>query len=141
MIKILFSLLLALPLTAAIADDELNWELDFEIKEKSTLDDFPLQEIGGDELSNAAIEGALQTSSNFGQDKQGKPAYSQEEEADDKRKVEELDSPEQKQQREDALQLFGQFDPNQGVQLPDQIYQTPNGRTYGHLETNTVERP
>lgn len=139
--KLLFSLLLVCVLSHAVADEDLNWELDFEIKEKTTLDDFPLQEIGGDELSNAAIEGALQTSSSFGQDKQGKPAYSQEEDADDKRKVEELDSPEQKEQRENALQLFGQFDPNQGVQLPDQVYQIPNGRIYGHLETNTVERP
>lgn len=135
---ILITALCCSPLS--FANDELDWELDFEIRQKSTLSNFPLEEIGGEELSNAVVEGALQSARSFDANTQGKPAFDQEQESNDKRKVEELDSPDAKEQRQTALELFGQFDTNPTPEIPQQVFQIPNGRTYGRLETTTVER-
>ena len=122
------------------ADDELDWELDFEIKQKSTLNDFPLQEIGQDELSNAAIAGALQKTSSLQQAGEGKPAHQQEQESSNKNKVElvEKDQLEETQDAEALLQSFGNLP--QPVDFQPETYQIPNGRSYGHWENFTVER-
>ena len=47
-------------------DEDADLEDFFSIRQKSTLSDFPLQEIAAEELSNAAIEGALQANTNIG---------------------------------------------------------------------------
>ena len=105
--------ILFLCIQAAVAEDELEWELDFEIRQKSTLSDFPLQEIGQDELSNAAIAGALQKTSSLQQAGEGKPAHQQEEESSNKAKVElvEKDQLEETQDAEALLQSFSNLPP------------------------------
>jgi len=134
----LFSLLIN---SFALAEDELEWELDFEINEKSTLSDFPFEEIDGDELSEAAIEGALRNTGGYQVDGQGKPAFSQEKEVDDKRKVSELKKDDDNLPDEEDILRFSNFAPAAVPQFPEQVFQIPNGRDYGHLETMTVERP
>lgn len=122
------------------AEEELDWELDFEIEQKSTIHDFPLKEIGHEELSNAAIEGALHTGGAYQQDQEGKPAYQQEAESNDKKEITQVEK--ENLDERDANQLLNSFNtlPPPAMDLQAPIYQIPNGRTYGHHETFTVER-
>ena len=99
---IVYLLYFSLSATYVYADED-DLEFDFRIKQKSTLADFPMQEIGADELSNAAIAGALQATSADEQEKTGKPAYAQELEDSEKRKQEELEEPNNEQQPDDIL--------------------------------------
>jgi len=70
------------------AEDDWDLEFDFSDNIKSTIEDFPLQEIGQDELSDAAIAGALQaTSSNSSHKSTGKPIYVEQQEDDEKDKI------------------------------------------------------
>jgi len=131
------TLLVFLPMSLH-ADDDLDWELDLNIRQRSTISDFPLQEIGQEELSNAAIEGALQTTSAYREGRSGKPAHEQEKEANDKREVSEVSDKEKDALERGELPVILVAPPVVDFQQP--VYQAPNGREYGHLETTTIER-
>ena len=88
------------------AEDDLDWELDFSIQQKSTKDDFPLQEISQEELSNAAIAGALKTAPADEKVRDARPAYAQESEENDQRKVEELEEREKDKLEKAAATTF-----------------------------------
>lgn len=122
------------------ADEDLDWELDFSIEQKSTKEDFPLQEISQAELSNAAIPGALKAVQTGQQSRDARPAHAQEAEKNDKRKVEELETSENEDLTKEASTIFiiPDIPP---IQFQEQTYKAPDGRDYGRLETNTVERP
>lgn len=124
----------------AISDDDLDWELDFSIEQKSTKDDFPLQEISQEELSNAAIPGALKAVEANQQARDVRPAHAQEAEKNDKRKVEELENSENEELSKKALTVFAIPD-IPPIDFQQQTYKVPDGRDYGRLETTTVERP
>lgn len=121
-------------------DWELDWELDFEIKQKSTLSDFPLKEIGQEELSNAAIAGALQKNQTIQQEStSGKPAYQQEQEASNKNNVERVEK-RQLDENIDAttfLQNLPEIPPS--IDFQPETYKIPDGRTYEHWENHTVD--
>jgi hypothetical protein len=72
----LFALMSVAP---TLAEDGDPWaqELDFgfSTKGKSTIADFPMQEISSEELSNAAIGGALQSAPTMQREKGAKPAF------------------------------------------------------------------
>lgn len=137
----LFSLLILLSFALfASAEEDLVWELDFELKEKSTLANFPMQEIDGDELASAVVEGALQSTSAGSQSAEGKPAYEQEKEGTNKRKVGEVNSTDIID-AEDLEQLNQFALPSTPPDISFDVYQQPNGRTYDFLQTTTVERP
>lgn len=117
--------------------EEFDFELEFGIKQKTTLNDFPLQEIDGDELSNAAIGNALGTSSVSSAGGQGKPAYEEQDEQDNKRKKEELKLGENLPDVDDFLR--NSLAP-QAPQFPQQDFAEDLGRTVHHNNT-AFERP
>ena len=121
------------------AEDDLDWELDFSIQQKSTKDDFPLQEISQEELSNAAIAGALKTAPADQKVRDARPAHAQESDANDKRKVEELETSEKDKLEKSALTIFA-IPEAPPIDFQQQTYKVPDGRDYGHLETHTIER-
>lgn len=122
---------------AVIADEFDDLESFFSIRQKSTLDDFPLQEIGGEALSDAAIEGALQVNTASGN--QAKPIYLEEKEHSDKEKSGEALKEGEQLSTDSALEIkqFRVIEPH--FQLP--VYQQPSGRTYNEHHSTTVERP
>jgi len=127
---IVYLLYFSLSATYVYADED-DLEFDFRIKQKSTLADFPMQEIGADELSNAAIAGALQATSADEQEKTGKPAYAQELEDSEKRKQEELEEPNNEQQPDDILK-YSQAIPIL-IEIPQEPFKLPNGRELSHF--------
>jgi len=127
---IVYLLYFSLSPTYVYADED-DLEFDFRIKQKSTLADFPMQEIGADELSNAAIAGALQATSADEQEKTGKPAYAQELEDSEKRKQEELEEPNNEQQPDDILK-YSQAIPIL-IEIPQEPFKLPNGRELSHF--------
>lgn len=119
-------------------DEDEDLEYFFSTRQKSTIDDFPLKEIGGDELSNAAIEGALQANSSSS-DLSAKPIYEQEKEESDKKKSGDA------LKKDELLKLgkglpINQF-PVSTPQFQQPIYVAPTGRTYGGHSTHTELRP
>ena len=134
---LLFASLSYHPAIAEDFDDDDDLESFFAIRQKSTLDDFPLQEIGGDALSDAAIEGALQVNTASGN--QAKPIYLEEKEHTDKEKSGEALKEGEQLANDSALEIkqFRVVEPI--FQLPD--YQQPTGRTYNEHRSNTIERP
>lgn len=123
---------------SAFADEEDDFDLDFYFskKQKSTLEDFPLQEIGSEELSDAAIAGALQTNSS-GNNLDAKPVYEEQKEATDKKKVAATGKEKDQLEAEKILQFSQQAPPPQ-IQLPEFV--TPSIRTL-QVNSTTVERP
>ena len=121
------------------AEDDLDWELDFSIQQKSTKDDFPLQEISQEELSNAAIAGALKTAPADEKVRDARPAYAQESEANDQRKVEELEEREKDKLEKAAATIFA-IPEAPPINFQQQTYQQNTGREYQHIETHTIER-
>lgn len=86
-ISLMFALLV---LSSGVVYAEDDWDLEFDFSDniKSTIEDFPLQEISQDELSDAAIAGALHaSSSNSDQKSTGKPIYVEQQEDDEKKKI------------------------------------------------------
>ena len=113
--------------SVSLAEDELE----FYFKQKSTMDSFPLEEIGQEELAEAVIEGALRASSAGAIEKTGKPAYAEQHDIDEKRSKSEL-SVELTEPQADETQKFHLYIPEQ-PQIPQQPFEIPNGRTYeGH---------
>lgn len=127
---IVYLLYFSLSATYVYADED-DLEFDFSIKQKSTLADFPMQEIGADELSSAAIAGALQATSADAQEKTGKPAYAQELEDSEKRQQEELEEPNNEQRPDDILK-FSQAVPIL-IEFPQEPFKLPNGRELTHF--------
>lgn len=120
-----------------LAEEDFDFELEFGIKQKSTLADFPLQEIGADELSNAAIGDALGSSAAQSANTEGKPAYEEQNELDNKRKKEELKISNSNQNVDDFLR--NSLAP-QAPQFPQQVFSEDLGRTVQHNNT-AFERP
>ena len=120
---------------AADEDDFDDLDFDFSIRQKSTISDFPMQEIGQEELSNAAIAGALQT---YDAEKSDKPIYEEQDDKNEKRKKIELTKNDEKPDIDDYLK----FKHNQTSipQFQQPTYNTPNGRSYNGHNTATVER-
>ena len=112
--------------------DDLDF--DFSVRQKSTLNDFPMQEIDQEELSNAAIAGALQT----GTTNNELPAYKQIQDENEKLKKNDLDEKNNKENSDDVLKFSQISEPASPFQQP--VYSAPNGRTYGAHNTTTVER-
>ncbi len=126
-------------IATAGAEEELDWELDFNIERKSTIEDFPMQEIGQEELSDAAIGGALQATSSGLAGASGKPAFEEQNERSNRQKKSELDLEPEAVTADDLLRF------SQGVPEPIPYSQgplvIPNGRTYGQLNNTAFERP
>lgn len=141
----IFSLILLFFIEGSFADDDdldLDFEFDFSRHQKSTLDNFPMQAIDQEALSDAAIEGALlvQTRENQNSDDNGKPIYEKLKEEDQKLQTEEVLSDSEKDLIEpDQLRKFSEILPSQ-PQFQPIIYQQPTGRTYTDHHTTTIER-
>ena len=142
----IFSLVLVFFIEGCLADDDdldLDFEFDFSRHQKSTLENFPMQAIDQEALSDAAIEGALlvQTQGNQSSDENGKPVYEKLKEEDQKKQTEEVLSDTEKDLVEsDQLLRFSEILPSQ-PQFQPIIYQQPTGRTYTDHQTTTLERP
>lgn len=134
---IVFSILFPTSILAEEWDEDEDLELFFSTRQKSTINDFPLKEIPGDELSDAAIAGALRPNTSPSQSV--KPAYLQEKDAEDKKKAGDILKDEELLQLNNDLPL-NPF-PVSGPEFQQPIYQQPNGRTYGGHHTHTIERP
>jgi len=120
------------------ADEELDFDYDFSVHQKSTIDDFPLKEIGQEEMSNAAIAGGLQARSANKRGK-GKPVFLEQKEANEKKLKSDVESDDSTLNEEDSIK-YGQLQIRQPqFQMP--IYQQDTGRSYNGHETHTVERP
>jgi len=121
-------------------DDSKYDDLDFEfsIQQKSTINDFPMQEIGQDELSNAVIGGALSARTAM---QSKKPIYEEKEEDNEKilNKKADKTNEENEQSEIDDMLKYSQIQIS-APQYQQPIYNTPNGRTYGAHNTTTVER-
>ena len=129
-------LLLLTAICTAEELDEIDFELEFASQQKSTIENFPLKEIDQQELSDAAIEGALQVQTN----KSGKPIHQKQDEEEQKKQTEEaLSDAEKDLIDESELLKFSQILPAQPVIQP--IYQQPTGRTYTEHQTTTLSRP
>lgn len=122
--------------------EEIDFELEFASHQKSTIDNFPLQAIDQDALSDTAIEGALQvqTKVSSNTDESGKPIYQKQEEDEQKKQTKEALSDADKDSLEESeLLKFSQILPTQPIIQP--IYQQPTGRTYTEHHTTTLSRP
>lgn len=142
--KTILSLVLLLFIEGCFADDDdLDFEFDFSRHQKSTLENFPMQEINQEELSDAAIAGALQVQTRGTQtsDDSGKPVYEKIKEEDQKKQTEEVLSDSEKDiVGADQLLKFSEIIPSQ-PQFQPIIYQQPTGRTYTEHQTTTLSRP
>jgi len=112
--------------------DDLDF--DFSVRQKSTLNDFPMQEIDQEALSNAAIAGALQT----GTIKSEQPGYKQIQDENEKLKKNDLDEKNNKENIDD-ISKFSQISET-APQFQQPVYSAPNGRIYDAHNTTTVER-
>jgi hypothetical protein len=139
-------LLICLFPMSCLAEEWEDWEEDededleyfFSTRQKSTISDFPLQEIGGEELSNAAIAGALRANNSSGS-LTAKPIYEQEQEENDKQKSSDALKDDELLKQGIAIPI-DQF-PTTTPQFEQPIYSQPTGRTYGGHMTQTFERP
>lgn len=122
--------------------EEDDFEFDFSIHQKSTLENFPLQAIDQEALSDTAIEGALQVQSQQVQDSEGrKPIHQKVKEESQKQQTEEVLSESKKDLvGADELLKFSQILPSQ-PQFAPIIYQQPTGRTYTDHHTSTISKP
>jgi hypothetical protein len=141
----IYSLACVLAFSSSVAmkcfaeDEDLDLDYYFSKRQKSTLDDFPLQEIGQEELSNAVIEGALQANSQAS-DKTGKPIYLEKKDESDKKKSKVAGDEDIELNEAEELFKFSQLQAAP-IQFQQQTYQQPTGRTYIDHQTTTVERP
>lgn len=125
------------------AEEDDDFEFDFTIHQKSTIENFPLQAIDQEALSDTAIEGALQVQNQQTEDSEGnrKPIYQKVKEEDQKEQTKKVLSETKKDvvDPEDLLK-FSQILPSQ-PQFKPIIYQQPTGRTYTDHQTTTISRP
>lgn len=123
--------------------DELDPEFDFSRHKKSTIENFPMQAIDQEGLSDAAIEGALKVQTRGSQKPElnGRPIYEKLNEEDQKKQTEEaFTNSENDIVSADELLKFSQRIPSQ-QQIQPIIYQQPTGRTYTDHQTTTIDRP
>ncbi len=131
------SLLLAFSFSVTAEETEdFDFELEFDLRKKSTIQDFPLQEMDAELMSDAAIEGALQaTSAGSGT---GKPAYLEQKERSEKQSKEELKLENDPSAVDESLR-FGQSVP-QFIPYQAPVFEMDTGRTVQHNNT-AFERP
>lgn len=138
---LIFSFLFYLPTHAEDLEEEWDEDEDLELffstRQKSTLEDFPLQEIASDELSNAAIAGALRANTSSGL--RAKPVYEKEKEETDKKKAGDALKEDEMLKLGDSVPL-NQF-PLSVPEFQQPIYSQPTGRTYIDHSTSTTSRP
>jgi len=135
----IFSILIFFSITPSIqADEDLDLDYDFSVHQKSTIEDFPLKEIGQKEMSNAAIAGGLQARSANKRGK-GKPVFLEQKEVNEKKLTSDVKSDDSRLSEEDVLK-YGQLQIS-APQFQPPIYQQDVGRTYNDHQTTTVERP
>jgi hypothetical protein len=124
---------------AVLAEEEFDFEKEFSIQQKSTLDTFPLQQIDQESLSDLAIEGALQVQNQSTTD--GKPVHQKLKDENDKNQTKGvLDEAEKDPTKEDEILKYSQIVPNE-PQFQPIIYSQPTGRTYTEHQTTTTFRP
>ncbi len=117
-------------------DDDFDLEFEFGLQKKSTIGNFPLQELEPEVLSDAAIEGALQaTSSGSGS---GKPAFMEQQEQSEKQSKSELKIESDPTAGNEAFR-FGQPTPT-FIPYQQPIYEMDTGRINQHNNT-AFERP
>lgn len=140
--KTLTLVLLTASLSAWAEDENFEFDMDFNIKGKSTIEDFPLQEVDANELSNAVIEGALQKTSAGSRNVSIKSAHVEQLEKEGKDKDSELTSAPDKEEVtvEEWQRVSNAMIPEPEVRMP--VFQEPNGRVYGldHQVTPSGER-
>lgn len=134
----LFSLILVMTCSSTVygEDEDFDFEFEFETRKKSTINDFPLQEMDAELMSDAAIAGALQASS--AGNGTGKPAYLEQAEQNEKRSKEELEFENDPNSLTEAQQ-FGHDIP-QIIPYQQPIYQMDTGRIVEH-NNRGYERP
>lgn len=121
--------------------DDMDYDdidFDFSVHQKTTIDDFPMQEIEQEELSNTAVAGALSTHTAL---QSTKPIYVEKVEENEKllKKDASTKSEENDLGELDKILEYSQSQiPSPQFQQP--IYSAPNGRTYTEHNTHTVER-
>ncbi|MFT6904026.1 MAG: hypothetical protein ACJAS1_000671 [Oleiphilaceae bacterium] len=123
--------------------DDLDPEFDFSRHQKSTIENFPMQPIDQQGLSDAAIEGALkvQTQGSQKSELNRRPIYEKLDEEGQKKQTEKVLSNNEKDiMSSDDLLKFSQILPSQ-PQFQPIIYQQPTGRTYTDHQTSTIDRP
>ena len=140
--KFLITCLMILSTTISLAEEDIDLEFEFARHQKSTLENFPMEAIDQDALSDAAIEGALQVQTrqdnNIGQN--GKPIYQKLNEDNQKKQTEKVLSDKEKDiVSDDNLLKFSEILPTQ-PQFQPIIYQQPTGRTYTDHQTTTISR-
>jgi len=138
MLKLTSTVSLLILLASVSQADEDDFEFEFFIKQKSTISDFPFQEIGQDELSEAAIDGALKASSAGIAEKKGKPAYAEQQDDTEKQQQSELE-PIEIVPNEDDLLRFSQNNSLAPAMQGDPFYNAA-GRNYEGHSFNAVER-
>lgn len=140
--KMLSLVLLTASLNAWAEDENFEFDMDFNIKGKSTIEDFPLQEVDSDELSKAVIEGALQKTSAGSRNVSVKSAHADQLEQEGKEKDSELTSVSDKEETtvEEWQRVSNALLPEPEVRMP--VFQEANGRVYGldHQVTPSNER-
>ena len=116
--------------------DDLDFE--FSIQRKSTLNDFPMQEIGQEELSNTSVAGALSSRAML---QSKKPIYQEKEEENEKKLTKDADKTNEENEQSEINDMlkYSQIQTS-APQFQEPIYNTPNGRTYTEHNTHTVER-
>jgi predicted outer membrane protein len=140
--KTLALVLLTASLNAWAEDENFEFDMDFNIKGKSTIEDFPLQEVDSQELSNAVIEGALQKTSAGSREVNVKSAHAEQLDKEGKEKDSELSAAPDKKEvtLEEWQRVSNAMIPEPAVRMP--VFQEPNGRVYGldHQITPSGER-
>lgn len=134
----LLGLLWLFPLSCLADEFDDEFEFDFRVKPKSTLQDFPMQEVDSEALSNTAIAGALQATSSGAQEETGKPAYTKEAEITNKRKQGEINLSNEPLNEDDILR-FSQGAPEL-ILPPQEPFKIPDGREITHHVFEAFER-
>lgn len=138
--KLLLTIVCVITASTGLGDDFDEFEsfdFDFEFKPKSTIDTFPLQGIDTQEMSNAAIKGALQTSIEFSGRELNKPAHQKVDEDSEYRQKSEVHDKEFNAQRSANYEQDPLSEPTPEIH---ETYVFDNGRTLD-ISTTTVERP
>ncbi len=136
----LLIVLMTASLYVAAEDENYEFDMDFNIKGKSTIKDFPLQEVDSQELSNAVIEGALQKTSAGSRNVSVKSAHAEQLDSEGKATDSKLSlsSDQDEEVEEEWRRANSAMLPDQEVRMP--VFQEPNGRTMDHNVMLSNER-
>lgn len=134
--------LITASLSVGAEDENFEFDMDFNIKGKSTIKDFPLQEVDAQELSNAVIEGALQKTSAGSRNVSVKSAHAEQLDSEGKALDSELSLSSDKDEGivEEWQRTNSAMIPEPEIRMP--VFQEANGRVYGldHQVTPSNER-